>query len=105
MKRIIARSRRVPAITLVYAARDTEHNEAVVLRDTFRRFSSSLSQFSQQRSFVDRNMVGFIALDLILRFIFTGVNRSAVEENLGREDFDYLTADSGSLRILNDRPV
>lgn len=40
IKGIIARAKDISAITLVYAARDTEHNEAVVLRDKFRRFAN-----------------------------------------------------------------
>jgi uncharacterized protein YeaO (DUF488 family) len=38
IKGLIAEAGSPPAITLVYAARDTEHNEAVVLRDKIRRF-------------------------------------------------------------------
>ena len=34
---IIADAKRSSAITLVYAAKDTQHNEAVVLRDKFSR--------------------------------------------------------------------
>lgn len=37
IKEIIARANDSPAITLVYGARDTKHNEAVVLRQKFRR--------------------------------------------------------------------
>jgi uncharacterized protein YeaO (DUF488 family) len=40
MKQIIAEAKDAPALTLVYGARDTEHNEAVVLREKFRRFAS-----------------------------------------------------------------
>jgi len=38
IKRIVDDAKDAPALTLVYAARDTEHNEAVVLRDKFKRF-------------------------------------------------------------------
>ena len=37
MKQIIERANGAPAITLVYGARDREHNEAVVLQTKFRR--------------------------------------------------------------------
>jgi uncharacterized protein YeaO (DUF488 family) len=40
IKQIIAEAKGAPALTLVYGARDTEHNEAVVLREKFRRFAS-----------------------------------------------------------------
>ena len=36
---LIAEAHAAPAITLIYAARDTEHNEAVVLREKIRRFT------------------------------------------------------------------
>jgi uncharacterized protein YeaO (DUF488 family) len=41
LQRIVAASKHSSAITLVYAARDTVHNEAVVLRDKFRRSTRS----------------------------------------------------------------
>jgi uncharacterized protein YeaO (DUF488 family) len=37
IKGIIAEAEGRPAITLVYGARDTKHNEAVVLREKFKR--------------------------------------------------------------------
>ncbi len=37
IKEIIAAAKPASPITLVYGARDTEHNEAVVLREKFRR--------------------------------------------------------------------
>ena len=40
IKQIIAEAKHAPAVTLVYGARDTEHNEAIVLREKFRRFGS-----------------------------------------------------------------
>ena len=40
IKEIIAEAQSAPAITPIYAARDTEHNEAVVLRAKLRRFTS-----------------------------------------------------------------
>jgi uncharacterized protein YeaO (DUF488 family) len=39
IKELIAEANAAPAITLIYAARDTEHNEAVVLREKIRRFT------------------------------------------------------------------
>jgi uncharacterized protein YeaO (DUF488 family) len=40
IKEIIAEAKSEPAITLVYGARDTGHNEAVVLRAKLRRFTT-----------------------------------------------------------------
>jgi uncharacterized protein YeaO (DUF488 family) len=40
IKELIAEAQSAPAITLIYGARDTEHNEAVVLRAKLRRFST-----------------------------------------------------------------
>lgn len=37
IRNIIADAKDAPAITLVYSAKDEEHNQAVVLRDTFQR--------------------------------------------------------------------
>lgn len=37
IKEIVADARDAPAITLVYGARDSEHNEAIVLREKFRK--------------------------------------------------------------------
>jgi uncharacterized protein YeaO (DUF488 family) len=40
IKELIAEAEGAPAITLIYAARDSEHNEAVVLREKFLRLRS-----------------------------------------------------------------
>ena len=39
IKELIAEANSAPAITLIYAARDTEHNEAIILREKLRRFT------------------------------------------------------------------
>jgi uncharacterized protein YeaO (DUF488 family) len=44
IKEVIAEANAAPAITLIYAARDTEHNEAVVLREKIRRFTIRASR-------------------------------------------------------------
>lgn len=41
IKGIIAEAKHRPAITLVFRARDTKHNEAVVLREKFKRLITS----------------------------------------------------------------
>jgi len=41
IKGIIAEAKHRPAITLVFGARDTKHNEAVVLREKFKRLITS----------------------------------------------------------------
>jgi uncharacterized protein YeaO (DUF488 family) len=38
IRELLADATSAPAITLIYGARDTEHNEAVVLREKIRRF-------------------------------------------------------------------
>jgi uncharacterized protein YeaO (DUF488 family) len=40
IEEIVAKAGRAPAITLVYGARDTKHNEAVVLREKFKRVAN-----------------------------------------------------------------
>jgi uncharacterized protein YeaO (DUF488 family) len=40
IKELIAEAKSAPAITLIYAARGTKHNEAVILRGKIRRFTS-----------------------------------------------------------------
>ena len=41
---IVDRAKQAPAITLIYGAKDTEHNEAVVLRDILKRRVRSKSR-------------------------------------------------------------
>lgn len=39
-----------PAITLVYGAKDTEHNEAIVLQRVFQKIASSISSTSKRQN-------------------------------------------------------
>lgn len=39
IKQIVGAAKDAPAITLVYGAKDSEHNEAIVLREKFRRLA------------------------------------------------------------------
>jgi uncharacterized protein YeaO (DUF488 family) len=41
LKEIVSQAKDAPAITLIYAARDADHNEAVVLREKFRRLTGA----------------------------------------------------------------
>jgi uncharacterized protein YeaO (DUF488 family) len=45
----IAAAKRASTITLVYGAKDTEHNEAVVLQSVFKRIARSKSNVSKGR--------------------------------------------------------
>lgn len=47
-------AKRAPAITLLYGAKDTEHNEAVVLHDVFKRIARSEANKAKRPSAASR---------------------------------------------------
>jgi hypothetical protein len=49
--------------------------------------SSSDSQFPERRPLVPRDVIGLIALDLILRIILAGMNGITFERDPGRDDY------------------
>lgn len=62
----------------------------------------SINEPRQRRAFVHRDVIGLIALDLVLRFIVRGMNRITLELNLGCDYFNNLAADAAGFRIPTD---
>jgi hypothetical protein len=59
----------------------------------------SARQLPKRRPLVHRDMIGLVALDLVLRVILAGVDRVTLKRNSGRNDSGDAAADTAGLRI------
>lgn len=59
----------------------------------------SPAQLRQRRAFMQRDVVGLVTFDLILRIIWAGVMRIAFIRNVSGMDFDDDSADPAGFRI------
>jgi hypothetical protein len=59
----------------------------------------SARQLPKRRPLVHRDMIGLVALDLVLRVILAGVDRVTLKRDSGRNDSGDAAADTAGLRI------